>query len=161
VTGANCQAKEVNGKGSFLLTRAFLRLLPSKETPASIVNLSSWQAFYVVPSMSGYFISKFIIDQLMTYVATEHANVTAVALHPGLVLTDMLREPFRSLFSLDSAELVGGTVVWLCQEKAKFMSGRFIAANWSVDDLVERKEEIMKDDLLKLRLGGQFGIDDA
>ena len=78
-------------------------------------------------------------------------------MHPGLVPTDMLREPFRSLFNLDSPELVGGTAVWLCQEKARFLSGRFVAANWNVGDLVARREEIVKGDLLKLGLKGGFG----
>ena len=102
--------------------------------------------------------SKFILDALATYVAAEYPNVTAVSVHPGLVPTDMLREPFRSLFNQDSPELVGNTAVWLCQEKAKFLSGRFIAANWDMDDLVSRKEEIVKDDLLKLTLKGEFGV---
>lgn len=112
----------------------------------------------MVPPLGGYFISKFILDSLATYVAAEYPNVTAVSLHPGLVLTDMLREPFRSLFNQDSPELVGGTAVWLCQEKAKFLSGRFIAANWCVDDLLERKDEIVSGDLLKLTVKGQFGV---
>ncbi|KAH8900971.1 short-chain dehydrogenase/reductase-like protein [Thozetella sp. PMI_491] len=148
---------EVNAKGNYLLVRSFLRLLPSPDTPAKIVLLSSWQAFVVVPPMSGYFISKFTVDQLATYVAEEYPNVTAVALHPGLVLTDMLREPFRSLFNQDSPELVGGTTVWLCQEKARFLSGRWVATNWNVDDVVAKKDEILRGNLLKLTLGGQFG----
>ena len=149
--------QEINGKGNYLLIRAFLRLLPGPDTPAAIVNISSWQAFFVVPPLGAYFISKFILDSLATYVAVEYPNVTAVSMHPGLVPTDMLREPFRSLFNQDSPELVGGTAVWLCQEKAKFLSGRFIAANWNVEDLVSRKDEIVKNDLLKLTLKGEFG----
>jgi NAD(P)-dependent dehydrogenase (short-subunit alcohol dehydrogenase family) len=134
-----------------------LRLLPSPDTPATIVNVSSWQAFFTVPPLGAYFMSKYILDALATYVAAEYPDVTAVSMHPGLVATDMLREPFRSLFNQDSPELVGGTAVWLCQEKAKFLSGRFIAANWDVEDLLSRKEEIVKDDLLKLTLKGEFG----
>ena len=102
--------------------------------------------------------SKFILDALATYVAAEYPNVNAVSMHPGLIPTDMLREPFRSLFNLDSPELVGGTAVWLCQEKAKFLSGRFIAANWDVEELLARKEEILSKDLLKLTLKGDFGV---
>ncbi|KAI4626333.1 uncharacterized protein J4E87_004835 [Alternaria ethzedia] len=149
---------EINGKGNYLLIRSFLRLLPSPDTPATIVNVSSWQAFFTVPPLGAYFMSKFILDALATYVAAEYPNVTAVSMHPGLVATDMLREPFRSLFNQDSPELVGGTAVWLCQEKAKFLSGRFIAANWDVEDLLSRKAEIVKDDLLKLTLKGDFGV---
>ncbi|KAF7443891.1 hypothetical protein A1F99_119650 [Pyrenophora tritici-repentis] len=102
--------------------------------------------------------SKFIVDALATYVAAEYTNVTAVSMHPGLVATDMLREPFRSLFNNDNPELVGGTAVWLCQEKARFLSGRFVAANWDVEDLLKKKEEIVEKDLLRLTLKGEFGI---
>lgn len=152
---------EVNGKGTYLLIHAFLRQLPSPDAPAAIVNVSSWQPFFVVPQMSGYFMSKFILDNLSTYVAIEYPNVIATSLYPGLVLTDMLREPFRTLFDQTSVELVGGISVWLCHEKAKFLSGRWISANWSVEDLVARKEEIVRDDLLKLTLKGSFGADAA
>lgn len=102
--------------------------------------------------------SKFILDNLATYVAAEYPSVTAVSLHPGMVPTDMLREPFRSLFNLDNPDLIGGTAVWLCQGRAKFLSGRFISVNWNVEDLLGRQEEIVKNDLLKLTLGGKFGV---
>ncbi|KAJ4350174.1 uncharacterized protein N0V89_008795 [Didymosphaeria variabile] len=150
---------EVNGKGTYLLIRAFLRQLPTPDTPAAIVNVSSWQPFFVAPQMSGYFISKFILDNLSTYVAAEYPNVVATSLFPGLVPTDMLREPFGTLFEHTSAELVGSTAVWLCHEKAKFLSGRWISTNWDMEDLVSRKEEIIKGDLLKLTLKGSFGAD--
>lgn len=150
-------SQEVNGKGTYLLIHAFLRQLPSPDAPAAIVNVSSWQPFFVVPQMSGYFMSKFIVDHLSTYVAAEYPNVAAVSLYPGLVPTDMLREPFRTLFDHTSAELVGGTAVWLCHKKADFLSGRWIAVNWDVEDLVARREEIVREDLLKLSLRGGFG----
>jgi NAD(P)-dependent dehydrogenase (short-subunit alcohol dehydrogenase family) len=120
--------------------------------------LSHRQGFHVVLPLSGYFISKFIGDGLVTYAALQYPNVTFVAVYPGLVETDMLREPFRSYFDLDSPELVGGLAVWLCQRKARFLSGRFISINWSVDELEARKDEVLKDDLLKLRVRGQFGV---
>ncbi|KAI1519338.1 FabG Dehydrogenase with different specificities related to short-chain alcohol dehydrogenase [Pyrenophora tritici-repentis] len=128
------------------------------ETRATIVNVSSWQTFFTIPPLGAYFMSKFIVDALATYVAAEYTNVTAVSMHPGLVATDMLREPFRSLFNNDNPELVGGTAVWLCQEKARFLSGRFVAANWDVEDLLKKKEEIVEKDLLRLTLKGEFGI---
>jgi hypothetical protein len=33
-------------------------------------------------------------------------------------------------------------VVWLATEKARWLSGRYVGANWSVEELAERKEEI-------------------
>ncbi|KAF5848988.1 hypothetical protein GGP41_010076 [Bipolaris sorokiniana] len=151
---------EVNAKGTYLLTRSFLSLLPtpSSSTPATILNLSSWQSFFTVPAVGGYLMSKFAVDALAVYVAAEYPSVTAISMHPGLVATDMLREPFGSLFNNDSAELVGGTAVWVCQEKARWLSGRFVSVNWDVEDLLERKGEVLEGDLLRLGVRGEFGM---
>jgi len=102
----------------------------------------------------------------MTYVAVENPNVVAVALHPGIVDTDMVVDMFRR-FALDTPELVGGVAVWLASwdEKAgkEFLSGRFVSANWDVEGLVGRKEEITEKGLLKMDIkaelgAGQFGL---
>ncbi|EUC42756.1 hypothetical protein COCMIDRAFT_102662 [Bipolaris oryzae ATCC 44560] len=151
---------EVNAKGTYLLTRSFLSLLPpsSPSSHFTILSLTSWQSFFTVPLLSGYFTSKFAVDALAGYVAAEYPNVTAISMHPGLVATDMLREPFRSLFTNDSAELVGGMAVWACQAKARWLSGRVVSVNWDVEDLMGRKEEILERDLLRLGLKGEFGV---
>lgn len=107
--------------------------------------------------MGGYLMSKFAVDALAAHVAAEYPCVTAISMHPGLVATDMLREPFRSRFNNDSAELVGGTAVWVCQDKARWLSGRFVSVNWDVEDLMERKAEVLQGDLLRLGLRGEFG----
>ncbi|KAK4118200.1 NAD(P)-binding protein [Parathielavia appendiculata] len=147
---------EVNTKGAFLLAQNFLKALPSPSTPATIVNLVSAAAWLVYPFMAGYSISKLAALQLMTHIAAAYPNVTTVSLHPGLVKTDMLQDEFRR-FNLDSPALIGGLTVWLSTEKAKFLTGRTIVSNWSVDDLVERKEEIEAGNLLRINLTGKFG----
>ncbi|EUC37904.1 hypothetical protein COCCADRAFT_32998 [Bipolaris zeicola 26-R-13] len=151
---------EVNAKGTYLQTRSFLSLLPSSptSTPATILTLSSWQSFFTVPAVGGYLISKFAVDALAAYVAAEYPCVTSISMHPGMVATDMLREPFRSLFNNDSAELVGGMAVWVCQEKARWLSGRFVSVNWDVEDLMARKGEVVERDLLRLGMRGEFGV---
>lgn len=85
-------------------------------------------------------------------------NVVTIALHPGMVETD-ISPSFMLKFHEDTPELPGGTAVWLATNGAKFLSGRYVSANWSVDELVERKEEIVKGDLLKVALTGKVGPD--
>ena len=103
--------------------------------------------------------SKLGAFELMTYVAAENPNVLAVALHPGVVDTDMVIESFKK-FALDTPELVGGIGAWLAAwegEDRAFLSGRFVAANWDVEDLVKRKEEILSGELLKMGLNAKLG----
>ncbi|KAK7192822.1 hypothetical protein PSPO01_01530 [Paraphaeosphaeria sporulosa] len=146
---------QVNSKFTYLLIHAFLCQPPYPDMPTVIVNVSSWQTFFIVPQMNGYFMSKFSLDHLSTCVAAEYPSVIATSLYPGFVPTDMFREPFRTLFDHASAELIGGTAVWLFHEKTKFLSGRWIATNWDVEDLFARREEILSSEQWAL---GRIGV---
>lgn len=137
------------------MTQEFLKLL-GEERKGSIVNLTSAVAVMVFPGMSAYSLSKLAITQMMAFVAAENPNVTAVALHPGIVMTDMTVDFFVP-FAKDTPGLVGGVAVWLSTEKAAFLSGKYIESNWSVDDLVTRKEEIVSQGKLKIDLAGELG----
>ncbi|KAH7413157.1 putative oxidoreductase ucpA [Cadophora sp. MPI-SDFR-AT-0126] len=148
---------ETNVKGVFLLTQGFLRLL-GKERKGSIVALSTSAAFMAFPGMSCYSISKLASTQLQAFVAAENPNVTAISVHPGIVLTDMTLDAFRP-YAKDTPELVGGLGVWLSTEKAEFLNGRYIEANWSVDDLVARKEEIVGKGKLSVKLEAELGYE--
>ncbi|KAG4444286.1 hypothetical protein IFR05_000261 [Cadophora sp. M221] len=146
---------QTNVRGVFLITQGFLRLL-GKERKGSIVTLTTAAAVMVFPGMSSYSLSKLASMQLQAFIAAENSNVTAVALHPGIVLTDMTLDYFLP-YAKDTPELVGGVGVWLSTEKAEFLNGRYIEANWSVDDLTARKEEIVTLGKLSVRLEGDFG----
>ena len=80
---------EVNVKGTFLVTQAFLKLL-GPENKGSIVNMSTAIAHMVGPGMSAYSISKLASIRLAEYVAAETPNVCAVSLQPGVVNTEMV-----------------------------------------------------------------------
>jgi NAD(P)-dependent dehydrogenase (short-subunit alcohol dehydrogenase family) len=106
--------------------------------------------------MSGYGLSKLVALQMANYIGSENPNVTATALAPGIVDTDMTIDSFKP-FALDTPELVGGTTVWLATDKAKFLNRRLMNVNWDVDELYERREEIMGGSQLQIGLGGTFG----
>jgi NAD(P)-dependent dehydrogenase (short-subunit alcohol dehydrogenase family) len=136
-----------------------LKALPTPETPARIVTLTTGAAYEIFPALSAYGISKLAVFSLMTYVATENPNVVAVALHPGIVNTDMTIESFKR-FALDTPALVGGVGVWLAGWEGvnrEFLSGRYVSANWDVEDLSGRKEEIVEKGLLKMDLKAELG----
>ncbi|KAI9860529.1 MAG: hypothetical protein M1824_003054 [Vezdaea acicularis] len=148
---------QVNVLGTYLMTRYFLNLL-GKERQGSIVILSSALAFSVLPRGSSYGLTKNVNLQMAEYIAVENPNVTAVALHPGVVKTDMTTPQFER-FSHDTPALVGGTAAWLSSPAAKFLSGRYIHTNWDVKELEARKEEIIGENKLKLTLAGKLGQD--
>ena len=52
----------------------------------------------------------------------------------------------------DSPDLAGGFVVWLVKEKRLWLSGRYLSANWDVDELCAKQKEIVKSDKLKMRM---------
>jgi NAD(P)-dependent dehydrogenase (short-subunit alcohol dehydrogenase family) len=141
------------------MTQSFLKQLPTPETPAKIVTLTTGMAFEVFPAASAYGISKLVVLELMAYVAVENPNVFAVALHPGIIDTEMMKDVFKP-FALDTPELVGGIGVWLAGWEGadrNFLNGRFVSANWDVEDLVARGDEIQKEGLLKMDLKGELG----
>ena len=56
------------------------------------------------------------------------------------------------LVSKDSPELCAGMAVWLAKEPRPWLNGRYVAANWDVDELEGKKDEIVEGDKLKFRM---------
>lgn len=98
--GADIRIQETNLKGLFLTSQHFLGLLPSAPseltTPnPTIIDVSS--GFAVLPPVPGFStnaISKLAGVQLCAYIAAEHPEVTVVALHPGIVHTNIVDTAF-------------------------------------------------------------------
>ncbi|KAI1813260.1 NAD(P)-binding protein [Poronia punctata] len=147
---------EINAKGTFLVTRTFVNQLQSAETPATVINLTTGAAWKGSPLLAGYGMSKLVALQQVNAIAACYPNITAVALHPGLLETDMLPRAMRR-FDKDTPELVGGFAVWLCHPHARFLSGRVVCAEWDVDDLLARKDEIKAGADLTIDLVGKLG----
>ncbi|KAI1863129.1 uncharacterized protein JN550_009865 [Neoarthrinium moseri] len=147
---------EVNGKGTYLVTRAFIKSLPNPDTSAVIINMISGAGWVINPSHCAYGVSKLVAQQLTVNTAAAYPNMTIVALNPGLIDTDMVPPPLRPL-GFDTPELVGGLAVWLSHPHARFLSGRTLCAHWDVNDLLERKNEIINSSQLRMALVGPFG----
>jgi NAD(P)-dependent dehydrogenase (short-subunit alcohol dehydrogenase family) len=153
-------SQTLNIRGNFLVTQSFLAALPTPSTPAKIITLCSAPAYEIFPTFSAYGISKLAVFELMTYVAVENPNVVAVAVHPGIVRTDMMLDMFEP-FAHDTPELVGGLAVWLAswEDSKAFLSGRYVSANWDVEGLVQRKGEILEGELLKMDINARLGLE--
>ena len=52
----------------------------------------------------------------------------------------------------DTPELCAGFAVWLTKGQRAWLNGRYVSATWDVDELLAKKDEIVKGDKLKLRM---------
>lgn len=52
----------------------------------------------------------------------------------------------------DDEGLAGAMCVWLSKEKRPWLSGRYVSANWDVDELQGMKASIVQGDKLKFRM---------
>lgn len=57
--------------------------------------------------------------------------------------------PELEIYASDTPALFGSLTVYLAGSQADFLRGRFLAANWDVEDLERHKEEIIAEGLLK------------
>lgn len=89
---------EVNTKGPYLSTKAFLPLLvqtaESHKIVADIVNISSIGAHMVFPGASGYQTTKLAVTRFSEFVQAEYGakGINCTAVNPGGVLTTLAEQ---------------------------------------------------------------------
>jgi NAD(P)-dependent dehydrogenase (short-subunit alcohol dehydrogenase family) len=149
----------VNVRGPYLLCQAFLPLL--LRTPSglkTIANTSSVGAHLVTHRLSHYQISKLALVRFSEFVASEYADegVICFSLHPGNVPTEILgpdgpSEGLKHIF-VDTPRLAGDTVVYLTGKRNQWLSGRYVNVTWDMPELEAKKDEIVAEDKLKVKL---------
>jgi len=127
----------VNLKGAFFLTQAFVRRLVDSNQPGRIVNISSVHEDMVFPHFDTYAASKGALRMLMRNLAVELGprNITVNNVAPGAIITPInksLLENKQQLQALlnniplgrmgTSAE-VAGLVAYLVSEEAAYITG--------------------------------------
>jgi NAD(P)-dependent dehydrogenase (short-subunit alcohol dehydrogenase family) len=155
---------EVNLKGTYYVVRYCLpHLIESARkhsarglTGGHLILISSVGAQLLTPGASDYQASKHAINRLCEFINLDHGEdgIKCFAIHPGGVPTDLARNMPEEMhsFLVDKPELAAGFIVWLCSGKADWAKGRYLSSNWDVDELLQMKDQIIKDDLLVNRL---------
>jgi NAD(P)-dependent dehydrogenase (short-subunit alcohol dehydrogenase family) len=151
------------------VTSAFL---PHCSREAVIIETSSSASHMdIAPGFSSYTVAKFATARFFQAVQFEHPDLRVYSVQPGAVLTDMNRsagykeqeegEGFQwtgrgaaLLAKHDDESLPAGFFVWLASGEAEYRKGRYLWANWDVEELKERKEEIIKGEFLRMGLVG-------
>ncbi|KAL8700832.1 MAG: hypothetical protein Q9224_000780 [Gallowayella concinna] len=148
----------INVRGTYLLTRSLLPMLLRGDghMDKQIIMLTSIGAFMPAPGGSAYQMSKLALLRYAEYLNIEYAarGIVAYALHPGAIPTDLgLTIPkFLHAKLIDKPGLAADTIVYLASEKREWLRGRYISCTWDMTELMQRREEIVSGDKLKLKL---------
>ncbi|THY93250.1 NAD-P-binding protein [Aureobasidium pullulans] len=151
------KTQEVNIKGPYLVARAFIPvLLDTKDGDKTIINTSSIGAHVIMPGASSYQSTKLSLLRLGEFIQAEYADqgILCYGIHPGGVMTELAsRMPKESHHVLcDQPQLAADTVAWLVNEKREWLAGRYVSVTWDMKEFLEKKDEIVKKDLLKVRM---------
>lgn len=159
---------DINLKGSFNVARAFLNHM---NVDAKIVNVASFISFLnVAPQFSSYAVSKAAAVRLFDYVQLQQPGLSVIHVHPGMVQTAITAP---GVVSPDDGEcrrlhrtiqqgqtdyvivsLPADFMVWAVSDEAEFLKGKYVFANWDVDEMKERADQIRDTDLLTMTLQG-------
>ena len=146
---------EVNIKGTYLAAHYFLPLLLKSETK-TIINISSGGAHVLFPGASGYQTTKFALCRLTEFIDKEYyqQGLITISLHPGGVRTELAMNlpPDRQYVLTDTPELAADTVVWLSHQRRDWLSGRFASVSWDMEELEQKKQDILQRNLFKFRV---------
>ncbi|RAL13038.1 SDR family oxidoreductase [Aspergillus homomorphus CBS 101889] len=146
---------EVNIKGTYLAAHFFVPLLLKSQTK-TIINISSGGAHAMFPGASAYQTTKFALCRLTEFMDTEYCQqgLIAISLHPGAVKTELaMNMPLeRQSVLTDTPELAADTLVWLTRERRDWLAGRFASVSWDMEELEQKKQDVLQRNLLKFRV---------
>ncbi|KAL6835992.1 hypothetical protein J3E69DRAFT_361334 [Trichoderma sp. SZMC 28015] len=129
---------EINVRGQFNLVRAFV---PLAEKNATVINVTSSVAqFPFVPGSSSYHGSKLAGVKIFDYLHFENSDLRVLQFHPGVVQSSMSQKSFDTGIprpTMDSPFLPGAFAVWCASAESESLRGKFLWANWDVEELKE------------------------
>ncbi|KUJ15934.1 putative oxidoreductase [Mollisia scopiformis] len=148
------EAVHLNLKGSLNVAKAFLHYA---STNAVVIEINSAAAhFNLADRFACYSTAKLAVYRLWDSLAFGHPELSVFHVQPGVVDTDMNRESggIKAVGFEDNVSLPASFSVWLASPEAQFLKGKFLYANWDVDELKARAKELESTTLLNIGVGG-------
>ncbi|KAF9776776.1 hypothetical protein IL306_004971 [Fusarium sp. DS 682] len=141
---------ELNIIGAFNAIQCFAPVLTEN---AHVFNTSTGMV-HIKPMAKGwaYTTVKAAAVTIFDYLQDDNPQWHVVQIQPGVISTE-LNERF-GIVSQDDPALPAQFYVWLASPEAEFLKGKFVWANWDVDELKARAEEIKNSLLLRVTLNG-------
>ncbi|KAK5049319.1 hypothetical protein LTR84_004248 [Exophiala bonariae] len=143
---------DTNLMGSFNALQAFTSLAAPG---AKLLNIGSaishWSPLPEVPGVWSYAATKLAALKMVDYYASENPYIHVVSIQPGIIGTEI--NP-KIPVGPDTVELPAHFLVWIASDEATFLRNKFVWANWDVEELKARREEIRSSSLLRVILNG-------
>lgn len=93
---------------------------------------------------------------MIEHLSVERPDIVSISVHPGIVPTatfeqvrktqpteeDVIR--LMAAGYIDQPGLAGDFMVWLSTIEAEWLSGKMVWANWDVEEMMQRKEQMSK-----------------
>ena len=148
---------EINVLGTATVSQKFLQAL-GPGNKATVLNVSSMAAHMRFPLIgwSGYNGSKLAQARIFENIRFEHPDVRFINAHPGNIESDGFTRSGASAppGGMTDGKLAGEFFAWLSTDEADFLSGRFVWAEWDIEELKAKKAEILEKDLLLTTIDG-------
>ncbi|KAL2868590.1 SDR family NAD(P)-dependent oxidoreductase [Aspergillus lucknowensis] len=151
-------AVTLNLRGSFYTAQAFLRY--AAEDAVAINISSSGMHLNFAPGLSPYCVAKSAIFRVWDYLGYENPGLRVYHVQPGVVNTEMNQSVggVKAAGFEDHVSLPASFNLWLASPEARFLKGKYLWANWDVDELKARAKEIEETTQLDIQLvGWPFG----
>ncbi|KAK5949015.1 hypothetical protein OHC33_009936 [Knufia fluminis] len=139
-----------NLAGSLHIAQAFLRHAAPNATAISINSSAAHLNF--APLFAAYSVAKLAVFRLWDSFAFGSPDVSVFHVQPGVVDTDMNKEAggVEAIGFSDDATFN----VWLASPEARFLKGKFLWANWDVDELKANAKDLEASTKLNVGLVG-------
>lgn len=147
-------AFDTNVIAAFNLAGAYLNMPPPAADAAgpkkkTIINVSAAAAHLPGPFRVGYGSSKAAAVQVMQSFASQYHDADDVrifSIHPGSLYTPGAAQNIpKDRMKWDDLSLLAYFAVWLAGPESGFLHGRFVWANWDVDELIALKDRLAED----------------
>ncbi len=149
---------EINILGTAIVTQQYLRALASKTTtPGVVLNVSSMAAHMRFPltAWAGYNSSKLGGARIFESLRFEHPDVKFLNIHPGQIESDgFTRSGAPAPEEMTDGSMAGKFFAWAATQESDGLSGRFLWAEWDIEELKAKKQEILDKDLLLFTVDG-------
>lgn len=154
---------EVNVRGLFNVARTFLPMLLSTRASSNgdgsciMINVSSSGALSARSGGASYRSSKFAILRWTESLQLEYGDkgLLTFCVNPGAIKTriseGVLPGTVRNAFP-DRPDVAGDAVAWLAAERREWLGGRYVSCPWDMEELMDKKDAIVEEDRLKMRM---------